>query len=119
MLRSISAVVAGYFVFAASAVLLFQLSGRAPHAEAPLAFKIASIVWGCVFAMVAGFLAGHVSVRRPETHAAVVAAVIAVGAVASMIADAASPHWSQIAALVLMAPCAWLGGRLAAKEDAS
>lgn len=117
MLRSIGAVAAGYFVFAASAVLLFQLSGRPPHADAPLAFKVASIVWGCVFALVAGFVAGHVSARRPVSHAGAVAAVIAAGAIASMAADAASAHWSQVGALVLMAPCAWLGGRLAAKEE--
>ena len=119
MLRSIGAVVAGYFVFAASAVLLFQLSGRPAHADAPLAFKIASIVWGCVFAMVGGFVAGHVSVRRPVAHAAAVAAVIGAGAIVSMIGDPASAHWSQIGALILMAPCAWVGGRLAAKEEAS
>ena len=119
MLRSIGAVAAGYFVFAASAVLLFQLSGRPAHAEAPLAFKIASVVWGCVFALVAGFVAGHVSVRRPMAHAGAVAAVIAAGAIVSMLADAASAHWSQISALILMAPCAWVGGGLAAKEEAT
>jgi len=117
MVRSVGAVVAGYFVFAASAVLVFQLTGRDPHAAAPLSFKIASIIWGAVFALVAGFLAGHVSPRRPATHAAVVAAVIAAGALVSLIADRSGAHWSQVAAIVLMAPCAWLGGRLAAKEE--
>ena len=117
MVRSIGAVLAGYFVFAASAVLIFQLTGREPHADAPLAFKIATTVWGAVFAMVAGFVAGHVSVRRPTAHAAAVAAVIAVGALISIVADSAGAHWSQIAAIVLMAPCAWLGGTLAAKEE--
>jgi hypothetical protein len=119
MFRSIGAVVAGYFVFAVSAVLLFQLSGQAPHAEAPIGFKIASIVWGAVFAMVGGWLAAHVSVRRPATHAAIVAVVIAAGAVASMLADPGSARWSQTAALVVMAPCAWLGGVLAARQKAT
>jgi hypothetical protein len=117
MVRSIGAVAAGYFVFAVSAVLLFQLSGQAPHADAPLAFKIASIVWGAVFAMVAGWLAAHVAVRRPATHAAVVAAVIALGALVSLVA-ASGARWSQIGALVVMAPCAWLGGVLAARRKA-
>jgi hypothetical protein len=119
MLRSIGAVVAGYFVFAVSAVLLFQLSGQAPHADAPLGFKIASIVWGAVFALVGGWLAAHVSVRRPATHAAVVALVIAAGAAASMLADAGAARWSQAGALAIMAPCAWLGGVLAAKQKAT
>src|SRR3954471_13832781 len=113
MLRSIGAVVAGYFVFAASALLLFQLSGRAPHADAPLTFKIATVIWGAVFAMVGGYLAAHVSVRRPATHAAAVGAVIAIGAIASIAARPSDALWSQLAAVIVMAPCAWAGGLLA------
>ena len=118
MLRSVGAVVAGYFVFAASAALLFQLSGRAPHADAPAAFKLATIIWGAVFALVGGWLAAHVSVRRPSAHAAAVAGLIALGAIASMAARPSDALWSQLAALVVMAPCAWLGGVLAARRKA-
>jgi len=115
-MRSIGAVVAGYFIFAASAVLLFQLSGRAPHAEAPLAFKIATIAWGGVFAMVGGYLAAHVSVRRPAAHGAAVAAVIALGALGSIATRPSDALWSQLAAIIVMAPCAWAGGVLAARQ---
>jgi hypothetical protein len=115
MMRSIAAVAAGYFVFAAAAVLLFQMSGQAPHAAAPLTFKLAAVVWGAVFALVGGWLAAHVAVRRPATHGALVAAVIALGAVVSIAARPADALWSQLAALVLMAPCAWAGGVLAAR----
>ena len=116
MLRSIAAVVAGYFLFAVSAVLLFQLSGREPHADAPLTFKVAAIAWGAVFAMVGGYLAAHVSVRRPKAHGAALAAVIALGAIASMAARPSDALWSQIGALLVMAPCAWLGSVLAARQ---
>jgi hypothetical protein len=116
MLRSAGAVAAGYFIFAASAVLLFQLSGREPHADAPLAFKIASVIWGGVFAMVGGWLAAHVSVRRPATHAGIVAALIAAGALASLLARPSDALWSQASAIAVMAPCAWLGGVLAARQ---
>jgi hypothetical protein len=116
MLRSIGAVAAGYFIFAVSAVLLFQLSGQAPHADAPLTFKIAAVVWGAVFALVAGWLTAHVSVRRPAAHAAAVAGVIAAGAIVSIAARPSDALWSQVSALVVMAPCAWLGGVLAAKQ---
>src|SRR3954469_1274928 len=110
MLRSIGAVVAGYFIFATSAVLLFQLSGRAPHEPAPLAFEIATIVWGCVFALVGGWLTAHIAGRRPVTHAGVLAGVIALGALASLVADAGAAKWTQMSAVAFMAPCAWLGG---------
>lgn len=116
MLRSVGAVFAGYFVFAASAVLVFQLSGQDPHVEAPLTFKVATVVWGAVFAMVGGWLAAHVAVRRPAAHGAIVAGVIAGGALLSVAFDPAGARWSQLAAVVVMAPCAWLGGALAARQ---
>ena len=119
MLRSIGAVVAGYFVFAASAFLLFQLSGRDPHADLPFTFKLASTIWGAVFAMVGGWLAAHVSVGNPARHAAAVAIVIAAGALLSLALDPSGARWSQLAAIAVMAPCAWLGGALAARQRAS
>ena len=118
MLRSAGAVAAGYFIFAASAVLLFQLSGRDPHAEAPLAFKIATTVWGAVFALVGGWLAAHVSVRRPAAHAAGVAALIAAVAIVSL-ALSSGARWSPLVVLIVMAPCAWLGGVLASRQKAA
>jgi hypothetical protein len=116
MLRSVGSVAAGYFMFAASAVLLFQMSGRDPHAEAPLAFKAATVIWGAVFALVAGWLTARIAGRRPATHAAVLAGVIALGAIVSMVTGPGDAMWSQIAAAVVMAPCAWLGGVIAERR---
>ena len=116
MLRSIGAVAAGYFVFAAAAVMLFQLSGREAHADAPLAFKVATTVWGAVFALVGGWLAAHVAVRRPAAHGAYLAVLIAAIAAISLIASPSGSAWSPIVAIVVMAPCAWLGGVLAARR---
>ena len=113
MLRSAGAVAAGYMVFGASAFLLFQLSGIDPHQPAPLTFKIASVIWGCVFALVAGWLTARVAGQRPVVHAAILAALIALGALASIATRPGDAMWSQLSALVLMAPCAWLGGRIA------
>jgi riboflavin transporter FmnP len=110
MVRSIGAVAAGYLIFAMSAVLLFQMSGRAPHQAQPLGFEIASIIWGCVFALVAGWLTARIAARKPTIHAAALAGVIALGALASLLGDVSGAKWSQIAALVVMAPCAWIGG---------
>jgi hypothetical protein len=109
MLRSIGAVAAGYLVFGSSAALLFQMSGQPPHEQAAAGFKIVSIVWGGVFALVAGWLTARVAARRPATHAAVLAGVIALGAGISLL-TAPGAKWSQVAALAVMAPCAWLGG---------
>jgi hypothetical protein len=116
MLRSIGAVAAGYLVFVTSAVLLFQLSGQAPHEAAAAGFKIASVAWGAVSALVAGWLAARIAGRRPATHAAAVAALIALGATISLIMRSSDPKWSQVAAIAIMAPCAWIGGRLSRRS---
>jgi hypothetical protein len=110
MLRSVGAVAAGYLMFGLPAALLFQLSGHDPHAPASVGFEVASIVWGAVFALVAGWLTARVAGRRPATHAAVVAALIAAGALVSIAADRSHAIWSQVSALAVMAPCAWVGG---------
>jgi MFS-type transporter involved in bile tolerance (Atg22 family) len=115
MLRSIGAVAAGYIIFGASAALLFQLSGQEPHADAPLAFKVASIVWGAAFALVAGWLTARVAGRRPLLHTAIVAALIAAGAGVSLMARPVDAIWSQLAALVVMAPCAFVGGVISSR----
>ncbi len=118
MLRSIGAVAAGYVVFGGSAALLFQVSGQAPHEAAPIWFKVASIAWGAVFALIAGWLTARIAVRRPTTHAAILAGLIALGAIGSMVADLSGEKWSQISAAVIMAPNAWLGGRMARTRGA-
>ena len=115
MLRSIGAVAAGYLVFGSSAALLFQMSGQLPHEQAPVGFKVGATVWGAVFALIAGWLTARVAARRPATHAAVLAGIIALGAVISL-AAAPSAKWSQLSALAVMAPCAWIGGVLAARS---
>jgi hypothetical protein len=110
MLRSTGAVAVGYIIFGASAALLFQLSGQLPHEAAPVGFKIGSTIWGAVFALVAGWQTARIAPRQPATHAAALAGLIALGALGSLIADRSGAKWSQTTALVVMAPCAWLGG---------
>ncbi len=118
MIRSIGAIATGYVIFAASAVLLFQLSGVDPHAPASAGFKIGSIVCGIVFALVAGWLTGRVAAQREGTHAAILAVVIALGALVSLLASRSGSIWSQVAALVFMAPAAWVGGVLGGRGSA-
>src|SRR3954447_2408156 len=115
MLRSIGAVAAGYLIFGVAAALLFQLSGQEPHEAAPLAFKIASIVWGAVFALVAGWLTVRIAGRRPMLHTAIVAGLIALGAVVSLLMRPSDAIWSQLSALLIMAPCALIGGKISSR----
>jgi hypothetical protein len=111
--RSILAVVVGYLIFAVSAFAFFQAVGQPPHQAAPLPIMLSSIVFGMAFALLGGYVAAWLAERHPMAHGAAVAAVLAIGAAASLLsALGKSAVWSQLAALTLMAPCAFLGGWL-------
>jgi nitrate/nitrite transporter NarK len=111
MLRSGVGVVVGYLVFAVSAVALFALTGREAHAAQDLPFMILCTVYGMAFAFLGGYLAGRIAGRREGVVGAALATVIALGALSSIpsVPKGTIP-WTQLAALVFMAPCAILGG---------
>ena len=110
MLRGLVAVIAGYLLFATASIALFAISGRDPYAAAPLWFLASSTVYGMIAATAAGYMAGALAKRDDLRVPASVAVVIALGALASLAAASPGSHWSQWAAALFMAPCAWLGG---------
>jgi hypothetical protein len=113
MLRSILGVVTGYLVFAASGFALFHVTGQPPHGEASLRFMVGATVYGMAFALVGGYLSGWIAGRGPLAHGVAMAVVLALGAGASLAATMGRGFvWSQVAALVLMAPAAVAGGWL-------
>jgi hypothetical protein len=113
-MRVFFAVVTGYLIFGISAALLFQFSGQDPHAVPSLGFAILSVLWGIVFALIGGYVA-VVCARRDSMLAGVwVSGLLAVLAAVSLFAQwGAGSIWSQLAALLLMAPAASLGGWIA------
>ncbi len=113
LFRSVAVVVGGYLIFALSAVALFQLSGRDPHAPQPLWFEAVAVIYGMGFAALGGLFAARLAPARPMVHAASVAVILALGASVSLIASpGAGATWSQWAALLAMAPSAYVGGRM-------
>ena len=120
MLRVIGAVVAGYIIFAVLSVLLFVVAGRDAHAMAPRWFLVGATAYGMLSAMVAGYAATRIAARADLRAALVLTAIIALGAVVSMIGTpAAASHWSQWAALLLMAPAAIIGGMVALRRSSN
>ena len=109
IIRSTIAVLLGYVVFAGSAVILFQVSGHRPHAAASLPFEAGTLVYGIFFAAIGGWLAAWIAARRPIEHGIILAAVIAIGAIISLLFSDAAATWSQWSALLFMAPAA-IGG---------
>jgi hypothetical protein len=115
LLRSLAAVLLGYIVFAASSYAIFRMSGQAPHAVASMSFMLATIASGIVFAVAGGYVAGWIAGRRPLAHAVAMAALLALGAGVSLASTLGhGAIWTQLAALLLMAPSAVLGGWLRA-----
>jgi hypothetical protein len=111
MIRSVIAIIVGYFVFAVAAALLFFLSGRDPHDVVPAWFLVTSILYGCAFAALGGYLAALIAERKVFLHAAILTIVIGTGALVSLLSrPGKGAIWSQLAALLLMAPSAIAGG---------
>jgi len=119
VLRSIGAVVVGYLVFAFGAYAFFRLSGQAPHQPASTAIMLTSIAVGMAFAVGGGYLAAWLAGHHAFAHGIAVAAVLALGAAVSLFATLGKGAvWTQLAALLLMAPGAAVGGRLRARKPA-
>jgi len=111
LLRSFVAVLVGYAIFAVSSFALFRVTGQDPHAPAPLLFMAMTVVIGDTFAMIGGYVAGWLAGRRPLAHGVAAAVLIAVGAVVSLTATIGHGSvWTQVAALLFMAPSAVVGG---------
>jgi len=82
-----------------------------------MSIMLASIAYGMVFALLGGYVAAWLAHRRPLAHGVAVAAVLAVGAAISLLSTLGKGAiWSQVQALILMAPCAALGGWLRLKQ---
>jgi hypothetical protein len=112
--RLVSGIILGNFVFGMSAFALFRITNHDPHAPASISFEIGSIIYGTLFALLAGYVAGFIGGRRDLMAAKVVALLVGLVAIVSMIA--AGVGWSPMAALFLMAPCVIIGGYLRLKR---
>jgi hypothetical protein len=107
-MRVFTGAVLGYLVFAGSAFLLFRITGHNPHIPASIGFEISSVVYGMLFAWLAGYIASFIGGRPDAIAAWILGCIIAVGAIVSMTMTVVS--WSQITALLFMAPMAVVGG---------
>src|SRR4051794_27881064 len=111
MMRFIAAVITGYLIFAMSAALLFQFAGQDPYATPSLAFGVGSVLWGIGFATLAGYTAAVTAEQKNLVPGIVVGCLIATGALASLVSEKQQGStWSQLSALLLMAPAACAGG---------
>jgi len=112
MARSILAIVIGYLVFAGSAVALFQLAGVEPHAPTSGRFFLFGVAYGVFFALLAGYVTAWIARRRVLWPVLVLAAIVAIVAALSLLLARDQAAWSELAALILMAPAVVVGGAI-------
>lgn len=115
MIRNILGIIAGYLVFAISAVLWFNLTGHPPHEAAPLIFEVETLLYGLFFSLLAGLILQLIVTRHTLGMNYILAAVIFIGALTSLLFSGGS-HWTQWMTLVIFAPASVLGGYLRIKR---
>ena len=111
MARKILSVLAGYAVFAVSSVLLFKLTAQPPHQDAPITFKLVTIIYGAFFSVLAGFILQLIARQTKLTLNFILTLVIFLLAAISMLTSAGN-HWTQLFAMFIFAPISVLGGYL-------
>jgi len=93
--------------------MMFALSGRDAHAATSPGFLAASVTARVRFALAGGYAAARIARRADNLAGIAVGSIIALGALVSLALSPAGAIWSQLAALVLMAPAAVTGGLVA------
>lgn len=114
LVRSVVAVTLSFGIFALASAGLFSLR-EAPHRMPTFGVLVSHLVAGATFACAAGYSAALIARRQPIVHAACVAGIMALVAVASMIVQREGSQWSQWATLLLMVPATLYGGHLKAR----
>ena len=118
MLRSVTAVCAGFAIFTIGSVMLVQISGRFPGDIAGASSAILTIVYGAAIGGLAGFITARVAITRPLVHAIVLAAlVLGASALSSLFFQGPdTSRWSFLATVFVDGPAVVLGGVLACRR---
>jgi ABC-type Fe3+-siderophore transport system permease subunit len=116
MIKKISGVIVGYAVFVISSILLFQLSGKNPHQEVEIGFKIITLIYGAVFSIISGFVVQLIAKSKNLKLNYILAFIIAGFATFSLI-KASGSHWTQLFAIFIFTPISILGGFLYLKKQ--
>jgi len=109
MVRQISGVIAGYFIFVVSSLALFKFSGIEPHATAPLQIMVLTAIYGAGFSFLSGIISQYISNTNTLKTNYILALILAGFATFSYF-KASGSHWTQLLAIFIFAPASILGG---------
>ena len=117
ILRSLLAVVCGYFAMATVVMALFAVAFRIPGTTPTMGFMLLSLGYGFFAAGLGGYVAAVVARREAIKHAAALAGLCtALGVVSGVAEGGRAPLWYQIANIAVMVPGVLLGGYLRARQ---
>ena len=107
-MRVFSGIVFGYLTFELLWRAIFAVTDTDPHAPSSISFEFGAIVFGMIFALLAGYIASLIG-GRPHFNAAWGAGtLVALTAIATMISKVVA--WPQMTQLFFMAPAVVVGG---------
>ena len=110
-IRSILAVAVGFGVFVVGSFMPRSAVAEHPGVPPTIGLVAGSVGYGVVFAALGGLTAASLGGRRRLAHAAAVAVLIAVAALAHpWLEPGTNPRWLDLAAALVMAPAAVLAG---------
>lgn len=116
MIRNISGVIAGYAIFVATSLALFELSGQDPHGQATTSFQILTAIYGVTFSFLSGLVLQLIAKTTTLTLNYILAFIIVGFATFSLI-KADGSNWTQLLAIFIFGPTSILGGLFYVKRN--
>ena len=127
MLRSIGAVIAGYFamaipILATTTAHMILVFGGMPtpgtHMDPPVSFGVVNLVYSTLFAAFGGFVCAAIARQNRLKHGLILAGLVFVLSLVSVYIDRGQqPVWYQALLVVLGAPATAIGAWLRAKKE--
>ena len=120
MLRSILSVSIGFIAWYIHIVILWVLFGYSAEREPPQEFLAFSLCVEALFAAGAGYISGLIARNKALLHGLLLGAVFAlfgvVGVIVYILRDYTTPLWVPLSTILIIAPCAALGGWLRSRR---
>lgn len=122
LLRSIGAILAGFIMVVITHTgtdAVMHATGVFPPWGQPMsdALFLLATVYRSVFGVAGSYLTARLAPNRPMQHALVGGVIGLILSIAGAVAtwnkgSEFGPHWYPLALIVLVLPCAWIGGKL-------
>lgn len=122
LLRSIGAILAGFIMVVITHTgtdAVMHATGVFPPWGQPMsdALFLLATVYRSVFGVAGSYLTARLAPNRPMQHALVGGVIGLILSIAGAVATwnkgpEFGPHWYPLALIVLVLPCAWIGGKL-------